>query len=93
MLFSNNNLRRGKERTLKGKSRGDSAALGNFRKYCKDQCALFLRDEQARRKYLYKLVYRQNFDRIVTTAAISHNFDSLFEFQPLINEGSSLSLF
>jgi hypothetical protein len=36
-----------------------------------------------------KLVYRQSFDRMVTTA----NFDSLFEFRFVINEGCSLSLF
>ncbi len=38
-------------------------------------------------------MYRQSFDRSVTTTAFSHHFDSLFEFRPDINEGCSLSLF
>jgi hypothetical protein len=34
---------------------------------------------------------RQSFDRIETPAAISRNFDCLFEFRFVINEGCSLS--
>ncbi len=42
---------------------------------------------------MYELVYKQSFDRILMTAAISRNFDSSFEFRSIINEGYSLSLF